>query len=101
MKKQTKKDGFVYIISNSNFKGYYKIGVTHDIDARLRSYQTSSPFRNYKVEYYVKHPNCYFAEKKIQENMKYFATDRKNEWFQCQLHMIKSRLDELIDETNG
>lgn len=100
MKKQRKKDGYVYIISNTNFKGYYKIGVTHDIDERLRTYQTSSPFRNYKVEYYVKHPDCYLAEKKIHENMKYFATDRKKEWFQCQLHMIKSRLDESIDEIN-
>jgi hypothetical protein len=96
-----KKDGYIYIISNIHFPEYYKLGVTHDIKSRLRTYQTSSPFRDYKIEYYVKHPDCYSAEKKIQENLKYFATDRKKEWFRCSLIMIKNRLDEsLVEEEN-
>lgn len=100
-KSSKKKEGYIYIISNIHFPEYYKIGVTHDINSRLRTYQTSSPFRDYKIEYYVKHSDCYSAEKKIQENMKYFATDRKKEWFRCPLHMIKNRLDEsLVDEEN-
>lgn len=92
------KEGYVYIISNANFEGYYKIGITGNIDDRLRTYQTSSPFRNYKVEYYIKHPNCSEAEKQIKNNMKYFATDSKNEWFKCSLLLIKNRLDETLDQ---
>lgn len=97
MKSSRKKEGYVYIISNSHFPDYYKIGATQDINSRLRTYQTSSPHRDYKVEYYIKHPNCYEAEKKIQEKLKYFATDRKNEWFRCPLIMIKNRLDESLE----
>ena len=96
-KSSRNKEGYIYIISNINFSGYYKIGVTQDIDARLRTYQTSSPFRDYKVEYYIHHPNCYKAEKQIQEKMHYFATDRKKEWFKCSLELIKNRLDESLE----
>ena len=59
--------GFLYIITNDVFKGFVKIGVTEDIESRLRVYQTSDPKRNYKVEYYIFHPKCYEAEKRIKE----------------------------------
>jgi len=62
MKSSRDKEGYVYIISNCNFPGYYKVGVTNDIKSRLRTYQTASPLRNYKIEYYVQHPDCYEAE---------------------------------------
>lgn len=99
MDSQTKssKEGYVYIISNDNFSGYYKVGVTNDIKARLRTYQTSSPLRNYKIEYYIHHPDCYEAEKKIAEKLRYFATEIKNEWFKCNLEIVKDRLDESLE----
>ena len=53
MNKNRNKEGYIYIISNTNFPNYYKIGVTEDIKSRLRTYQTSSPLRNYKVEYNI------------------------------------------------
>jgi hypothetical protein len=98
MGKQRSKEGFIYIISNSNFPNYYKIGVTENIAARLRTYQTSSPYRDYAVEYYVKHQDCYKAEQKIRENMRYFATDIKNEWYRVDLGVAKARLDETLQE---
>ena len=39
-----KKPGFIYIIKNKTWEGYYKIGKTRNIDNRLGQYQTSSPF---------------------------------------------------------
>lgn len=98
MSKKRQKEGFIYIISNSEFPNYYKIGVTSDIDNRLRTYQTSSPHRNYKLEYYIYHPDCYLAEQKIRENMKYFAKSIKNEWYMVDLNIAKSRLDETLLE---
>lgn len=91
------KEGYVYIISNNNFPGYYKVGITHDIKERLRTYQTASPLRNYKIEYYIHHPNCYRAEKQIAEKLKYFATEIKNEWYKCNLEIVKDRLDESLE----
>ncbi len=48
MGEKRQKEGYIYVISNINFPNYYKIGVTEDIKSRLRTYQTSSPLRNYK-----------------------------------------------------
>jgi len=97
MKSSRDKEGYVYIVSNSNFPGWVKIGVTEDIKARLRTYQTSSPLRNYRIEYYIHHPDCYDAEKKIAEKLKYFATAIKNEWFMCNLEIVKGKLDESLE----
>jgi hypothetical protein len=63
----------------------------------LCTYQTSSPLRNYKIEYYIYHPDCYNAEKDIHEQMKYFARSQKNEWFEIgSLQMVIDRLDESL-----
>ena len=97
MTNSRQKNGYVYIISNSNFPSYYKVGVTNDIKSRLRTYQTSSPLRNYKIEYYIEHSDCYEAEKRIAEKLRYFATDIKNEWFKCDLEIDKGRLDESLE----
>jgi|AACY02.1.fsa_nt_gi predicted GIY-YIG superfamily endonuclease len=97
MKSSRNKEGYVYIISNSNFPGYYKVGVTNDIKSRLRTYQTSSPLRNYRIEHYIHHPDCYEAEKQIGEKLKYFATEIKNEWFKCDIEFVKNRLNESLE----
>lgn len=89
--------GYVYIISNENFPGFYKVGVTEDISRRLKYYQTSSPHRNYKVEYYIQHPDCYLAERKIREMIVPFALSIKHEWYEISLPMLISRLNEQIE----
>ncbi|MBE8233383.1 MAG: hypothetical protein HAW67_06565, partial [Endozoicomonadaceae bacterium] len=48
---------YVYIISNAKaFPGLFKIGIAKDPKKRLNAYQTSSPDRNYKLEYFIKTP---------------------------------------------
>ena len=97
MGEKRQKEGYIYVISNSNFPNFYKIGVTEDIKSRLRTYQTSSPLRNYKIEYYIHHSDCYNAEKDIHEQMKPFARSQKNEWFEIgSLQMVIDRLDESL-----
>jgi len=99
--KKRKKEGFVYIISNKAFPNFYKIGVTQDITSRLRTYQTSSPLRDYKIEYYIFHPDAYKAESDIRDMMKYFAMSIKNEWYEVDLNIAKCRLDETLDEVEN
>ena len=50
--KQKTKSGIVYIISNEAFPGYYKVGMTQNLNQRLKSYQTYDPHRRFKVEHY-------------------------------------------------
>lgn len=92
------KSGYVYIISNPAHPGFLKVGVTQDIKSRLHVYQTSDPKRQYKVEYYIHHPDCYRAEKQIKEMMKYFALSIKNEWYEVDLGIAKVRLDETLED---
>jgi hypothetical protein len=91
------KEGFLYIVSNPSFPGYYKVGVTANIKSRLHTYQTSDPKRSYKVEYYIFHPDAYSAEKKIKEMMKHFAISIKNEWFEIDLPIVITRLQEQVE----
>lgn len=90
--------GYLYIITNENFPGWVKVGVTKDLDARLNNYQTASPYRNYKLVYSIFHPKYLEAEKRIKESMRPFAKAIKNEWFEVDLHMAKPRLDEQLEE---
>ena len=49
-------EGYLYLITNSAWPGWIKVGTTKNIKHRVRSYQTGSPFRDYQVVYSVKHP---------------------------------------------
>jgi len=91
------KAGYVYIVSNNNFPGFYKVGATENISIRLKNYQTSSPYRNYKIEYYIEHADIYMAEKRIKETIGPFALSIKHEWYEISLPMLISRLNEQIE----
>lgn len=70
--------GFVYIISNPIFEGFYKIGMTKDMESRLNSYQTYDPLRRFKVEHYKFVDN---AKQKEKEFLEIFSLDlAKGEW---------------------
>jgi hypothetical protein len=95
------KAGYLYIITNPAFEGWVKVGTTYDLAHRIHVYQTSDPFRQYKVEYSLHHPNFREAEKKIKEVMKHFALEIKNEWYRINLDFAKSRLDEALESYNN
>ncbi|MBC6399837.1 MAG: GIY-YIG nuclease family protein, partial [Ekhidna sp.] len=42
---------YVYIISNPQYEGEYKVGIASNVKSRLNSYQTADPERSYKLEY--------------------------------------------------
>jgi hypothetical protein len=91
------KGGYLYIVTNDAFPGFVKVGCTEDLDARLRSYQTSDPKRGYKMVFNIPHPDCLLAEKRIGEAMRHFALSQRNEWYEIPLHMAVSRLEEEVE----
>ena len=90
-------EGYLYLITNVAWPGWIKVGTTKHIKSRMSSYQTSSPFRDYEVIFSIKHPDYLQAEKKIKEQMRYFASDIRNEWFKVDLQIAKARLVEQLD----
>jgi len=75
-KSRGKKNGYIYIISNPAWKGYYKIGRTVDIHSRMGSYQTSSPHR----DYYLEHMSGLFDDLATVENTIYKRFSFIYEW---------------------
>ncbi len=95
------KSGYLYIVTNEAFPGWVKVGTTWDLAKRLHTYQTGDPFRGYRLVYSVYHPEFREAEKRIKEVMKHFALATKGEWYEVDLNMAKSRLDEQIEAYHG
>lgn len=91
------KPGYLYIVTNPSHEGWVKIGVTEDIKNRLHVYQTGDPKRNYKMEFYIFHPDAYSAEKKIKETMHFFAKSQRNEWYEVDLQIAIVRLQEQVE----
>ena len=83
------KDGYVYIISNPAWKGWYKVGMAVDSQDRCGSYQTSSPHRDYRLEY-----SKYFLNRKVAEEIAHdviseISLDRNGEWFKVSVNKIR------------
>ena len=66
---------YVYIISNTQYKGEFKVGIALDAKARLNSYQTSDPNRAYVLEYSFLTPNFREIEAYIHERY-----ENRHEW---------------------
>lgn len=70
--------GFVYMISNPSFPDHVKIGMTMDVNTRLRQYQTYDPFRQFKVEHYKFVLNRREMERQILDHPEVFSEN--GEW---------------------
>ncbi len=66
---------YVYIISNTQYKGEFKVGIALDAKARLNSYQTSDANRGYVLEYAYLTPHFRAIEAFIHERY-----ENRHEW---------------------
>ena len=71
----TRVKKYVYIISNTQYKGEFKVGIALDAKARLNSYQTSDPNRGYVLEYAYLTPHFRAIEAYIHERY-----ENRHEW---------------------
>ena len=69
-----------------NTKIYIRVGIAKDYKARLNSYQTSDPYRSYKLEYKMLTPLFREIEKYIHNTF-----ENRFEW-------VKADLKEIIKE---
>lgn len=84
------QEGFIYIVSNPAWDGYYKVGVSLDPRDRLKSYQTSSPFQDFKLEGWYFSYNARSVEKEIHSRLERFRTN--GEWFELDLENLRKFL---------
>ncbi len=82
---------WVYVISNKQYEGEYKVGVAKDWKSRLNSYQTSDPNRGYDLEHKVLTQNFRALEKHIHTKF-----DNKHEWVKGDLNEIQKEMETFI-----
>jgi hypothetical protein len=74
-------EGEVYVITNKAWKGWIKVGMAIDAEDRCKSYQTSSPLRDYELKY-----SQGFKDRRMAETTAHLLCDtvskeRQGEWF--------------------
>ncbi len=74
--------GEIYVLSNPAWKGWYKIGMAANADDRLLSYQTSAPFRDFKIEYRCFTKDRARAERRVHAKIGKHI-EQRNEWFKA------------------
>lgn len=79
--------GYVYIVSNPAWDGWFKVGAAKDAETRLLSYQTGTPFRDYKLEWYLP---C--SDYKKREEEFHTHSEFSHEWVQLSIADIKQML---------
>jgi hypothetical protein len=88
--------GYVYLISNSAYGGWVKIGQTIDMRARLSTYQTGDPFKRYSVEVAILVPDRRRMEVDVLRDLSTrFA--RKGEWVNCAIEDAAVALDRCLN----
>ena len=92
------KEGYVYIITNPAWPEWVKIGMAVDADDRCNGYQTSSPFRDYKIEHVVVTNNRRAAEAEAHKAATKMAKETRGEWFKLDIELAKTILNNITIE---
>ena len=97
------KEGYVYAITNPAWPEWVKIGMAIDADDRCNGYQTSSPFRDYSLEYVVVSNNRREAEAQAHKAAGKIAEEQRGEWFKLSIEQAKNILDKcfVVEETKS
>ena len=84
----TPEKKYVYIISHPKYEGEYKVGIASNVQRRLKSYQTSDPAREYKLEYTI-------ATERYRELERHIHTTfhTRHEWVSANLSDIIAEME--------
>jgi len=94
-------EGEVYIIRNTAWPSWYKVGKAVNSEDRLQGYQTSSPFRDFVLEYCEHFDNRHQAESTIHRMLEKHdkCIDRRGEWFKTYIPVIQEVMNDYRNQT--
>jgi hypothetical protein len=81
-KYESSTEGQVYVITNPSFCSWVKVGMAVEAEDRLNGYQTSSPFRDYMLNYSWDVNDRRAAESEAHSELQKLY-ERRSEWFKC------------------
>ncbi len=94
---KTNPKGQVYIIINPAWKEWVKVGMAVDAHDRLKNYQTSSPFRDYKLLHVFETDDRRKLEADIHLSLSE-DFEQQNEWFKASVEQIKNKIQAIKGE---
>jgi predicted GIY-YIG superfamily endonuclease len=88
----------LYIIKSVN--NFTKIGITENIEKRMKGYATHDPyFEQYKVYYFqLKKVIATSIEKEIKKKFNHYCIKTSQEWFIDNSDEIMTEVDKLVEE---
>jgi hypothetical protein len=95
---QTTEGGYVYLISNPAWPGWFKTGKTEDPSERLSKYQTGDPLRAYRLEHFAPTDDHHAVEHLFRFELERLGYERSKEWFRVPLDDAKAILARVIEE---
>ena len=93
-------DGYVYLITNPAWKGWVKVGMAVDANDRCNQYQTSSPMRDYKLEYKKQFNHRRIAESQAHKLCGKKALQQNGEWFKININDAINLIESITEEQN-
>ena len=87
--------GHVYLITNPAWPEWVKLGMAVDASDRLKSFNTSSPFRDYEMAYSVEVSDKRKAEKAAHHICGMLCEERRGEWFKMPTDNAVEVLEQL------
>ena len=91
-------EGFLYVIANPAWEEWVKIGMAVNAEDRLKSYQTSSPFRDYELIIAMPVKDRRFAEAEAHKKAEEIARERNGEWFHMPIIEAISLVENFKEE---
>lgn len=76
-----RRHGYVYMITDRAKLGHYKIGMTYNVDKRLRNLNTSSSGKSLSVYHEIETYDCELLEKTLHSILQPFNICGRREWF--------------------
>jgi hypothetical protein len=99
--------GFVYVITNELYPGHRKIGLTKDLQQRLKSANSTNEFipetfrKPYVIETAIKVENMLLVERSLHKYFDEFNINKTNtgsqEWFMISKEQVEKIFDFLVD----
>ena len=77
----SRRSGYVYMFRERSKPGHYKIGLTYDVDKRLRNLNTSSSEKSIKIYNEIESYDCELLEIIVHKLLKPFNIIGRREWF--------------------
>ena len=76
-----RRKGFVYIIKERSKPGHYKIGMSHNVEKRLRNLNTGSSEATLQIYNEIQTYDCEMLESIVQKILQPFNIPGRREWF--------------------